>query len=218
MAVIDHTHPESVRLQRWLGKNRYNGAYYYSVEIGKYFIPTIETDRNWITVSAGDEGMDHSIVFVHETLKGDLSYTKYEHLFGFGDMVYVVCIPGMVGQFSRFGKTVYLPLSVDVRYVERFRREKDRDTAFAGRDEWRQGISFPDGTDILGMCPRDELLSEMARYRTVYAECRTAIEAKILGCDVVRYHPLFKDAPDWEILDSRDAARMLQRMLDEIDG
>ena len=214
--VIDHNDEAYIKKRKWLGKNGFNGAHYYSCEIGQYFIPTIETDRNWITVGT-DRGLDHSIVFVHETLSGKDSWKKYEHLFGFGDVVYVVCMKDMVKQFEPFGKTLYLPISVDVPYVEQFRCKKDRDTTFAGRDEWKEKGVLPKGIDSLGMCPREELLSEMARYRTVYAECRTAVEAKVLGCEVVKYHPLFKNE-SWEIFDSRDAAKMLGEMLEEVDG
>ena len=215
MQIIDHNGREAKRLQKWLGKNRYNGAYYYSVEIGKFFIPKIRTRRNWVTVGT-KQALDHSIVFVHETLSGPDCWRKYEHFFKCRDVVYVVSVRDDLEQFEPHGHAVYLPLSVDTKYVEKFKREKDRGTAFAGRDEWRQGIEFPDGIDYIGMVPREELLSEMARYRTVYAECRTAIEAKVLGCDVVKYHPLFAGEP-FDVLDSRDAARMLQALLDEVD-
>lgn len=213
--IIDHNCRESRRLQKWLGKNRYNGAYYYSVEIGKHFIPRIKTRRSWVTVGT-KQPVDHSIVFVHETLSGPDCWRKYEHFFGCRDVVYVVSVRDDLPQFEPHGHAVYLPLSVDTEYVRRFRRAKDKEAAFAGRDEWRDGIEFPDGIDYLGMCPRDELLAQMARYRTVYAECRTAIEAKVLGCDVVKYHPLFTGEP-FDVLDSRDAARMLQGLLDKVD-
>lgn len=219
--VINHEHPESVKLRSKLGKYRFNGALYYSEEITKYFIPTVKTDRVWVTIRAGEAFADHSIVFVHDVF---YSLEKYEYTFKYDDVVYVVSMPDMVDIYKEHGKVIYLPLSVDVPYVEQFKREKDRDTAFCGRDEWRTGfrnkkpVEFPPGTDFLENIPREQLLSEMARYRNVYATCRTAIEAKVLGCNVLPYHFRFPDTGQWQIYDSRDAARDFQRLLDEADG
>lgn len=218
--VIDHTHPESVRLQGAIGNHRWNGAYYYSVEIVRHFVPNVETDRNWITIRAGDVCMDRSIVFVHDIWKFE---EKYGYTFPYKDMVYVVSMPDMLKRVAKYGKVVYLPLSVDVAEVEAYRRDKDRDLAFFGRTEWRMNwlngaFEFPPETDFVGMVPREELLAEMARYRRVYAVCRTAIEAKILGCEVLPFHPRFPDPAQWQVIDSRDAARMLQEELWRIDG
>ena len=58
----------------------------------------------------------------------------------------------------------------------------------------------------------------MARYRNVYAIDRVAIEAKVLGCSVLPYDRRFPDPNFWEVIDSRDAAKMLQGILDDIDG
>lgn len=66
--IIDHT--SKSYLERWnaLGANRFNGAYYYSKEIVENIIPRVKTDRNWITINAyNNEGIDHSIVFMHNT-------------------------------------------------------------------------------------------------------------------------------------------------------
>lgn len=218
--IIDHTHPESVRLQNSIGKHKWNGAYYYSVEVVQHFIPNIVTDRNWITIRAGEVCLDHSIVFVHDIWRFE---EKYGYTFPYEDIVYVVSMPDMLERVGRHGKVVYLPLSVDVQYVERFKREKDRKLGFFGRTEWRENwlqgaFEFPKGTDFVGMVPREELLWTMARYEQAYAVCRTAIEAKILGCEVLPFHQRFPDVSQWEVIDSRDAARMLQSKLDEIDG
>lgn len=218
--IVDYRHPEAVRLRKRLGKHKYNGAYYYSVEISKHFIPNIKTDRNWVTIHAGNVCMDHSIVFVHDVWKWE---EKYAYTFRYRDIVYVVSMPDMVDGVSKHGKVVYLPLSVDVEEVSAYRRSKDKGTAFFGRTEWRENwlqgaFRFPEGTEFVGMVPRSELLSEMARYESVYAVCRTAIEAKVLGCEVLPFHPRFPDPNQWEVLDSREAAKMLQAGLDRIDA
>ena len=214
--IIDHTHPEYVAARERIGRNKYNGAYYYSEEITRFFIPTIETDRSWITIKAGEEKADHSIVFVHNNRNFEGAYS---YLFDLEDVVYVVGLPDMVEQVAPYGKVIYLPLSVDVSYVERFRKKrKMKDTAFVGRRETRRDWEFPKGTDFVEMLPRHQLLWEVSKYRRVYAIGRCAIEARILGCEILPFHPRLPDVSLWQILDSRDAAKMLQAELDRLDG
>lgn len=221
MTVIDHNHPESIRLRNGLGLNRYNGAYYYSLEIGRYFIPNIRTDRNWMTIRAGEACLPHSIVFVHDLFNFD---RKYGYTFGYEDMLYVVGVPDMLDDVKRHGKGIYLPLSIDTEYVKQFRREKDREACFAGRREWRdgstlsKGVKLPAGIDYVEMLPREQFLTEMARYRIVYAETRSMIEARVLGCEARHYHPRFKGTDVGDVLDSLQAAEILQGLLDEVDG
>lgn len=214
--IIDHTHPEYIKARNKLGRNKYNGAYYYSKEIVERIIPLVNTDRNWLTIKAGDNAIDHSIVFVHNNrnFEGPYSYLK-----PYKDMIYVVGLPDMVEPASKLGKAIYLPLSVDVAYVEQFKRKrKTKKRAFVGRKETRRDWKFPEGTDLVELLPREELLTEMAKYKEVYAIGRTAIEAKILGCKVLPFHPRLPDPELWQILDNTEAAAMLQKKLDIIDG
>ena len=117
---------------------------------------------------------------------------------------------------KHLGKTVYLPLSVDVEDVKRYRREKDRYIAFVGRRAKRGGRLF-DGADLIENMPRPELLTQMARYQKVYAVGRTAIEAKVLDCEVLPYDDRFPDPSRWKIYDTLDVVPLLQRELDIID-
>ena len=213
--IIDHTHPKYVERRNRLKADFYNGAYFYSVEICKNMIPIVETDRNWITVRAGDEAIDHSIVFVHDI---DSFERTYRYLTAYKDIIYVVGHPDMIRRAEAFGKTIYLPLSVDVDYVKQFRTEKTRDTAFAGRKAIRDGLQLPEGIDYIECRPREEFLAEVAKYRKIYTITRGAIEAKILGCEVLSFHKRYPDPDLWQILDNKDAAKMLQRELDKIDG
>lgn len=201
-----------------LGGSRYNGAYYYAREIEANIIPNVPTDRSWMLVNVEGEGCDHSIVFVHNNLHPEI----YAWLGRFDDLVLVCGVPETCAAMSAYGRAVHLPLSVDVPYVESFRRDKDRGTAYVGRASKRMGegasIMFPRGTDHIEDMPREMLLSEMARYERVYAVGRCAIEAKVLGCEVLPYDPRFPDPSVWKVLDNRDAARMLARELEAIDG
>ena len=213
--IIDHTDERYIKRRDSIGLHRYNGAYYYSKEIVKNIIPNVKTDRHWITVKVPGEGFDHSILFVHDNV--DFERT-YEYMLQYDDVLYVVGLPDMIEIAEKYGRTIYIPLSVDIEYVETFKREKDRGTAFAGRDEWRGGLHFPQETDFVEMLPREQFLSEMARYENIYAVSRAAIEAKILGCNVLPFHPRFPDPELFKVIDNKDAAKLLQRELDAIDG
>lgn len=218
--IIDHNREDYKRARDRIGVHRWNGAYYYSREIVENIIPRVETDRNWITIKAGEEGRNHSVCFVHNNIAFEKSYAFMRE---FDDVVYVVGLPDMVDKASAFGETIYLPLSVDVEYVKQFRTKKTKDTAFVGRPDIRPrikkeyGVELPAGIDFLEGLPREELLAEMAKYRKVYAIGRTAIEAKVLGCEVLSYHPRVPDPEMWQVLDNSEAAEILQRELDRID-
>ena len=212
--IVDHNHPKYREKWRSYGKNRFNGAFYYSLEISKLIIPKIRTDRDWVLVNQNGCAFDHSVVFIHNNI-----YTKnYDWLSKYDDLVLVCGVPSTCEKVSHLGRAIYLPLSVDVEYIEKFSCGKTKDVAFAGREEKRLCYSFSESVDILEGMPRPQLLSEIAKYRSIYAVGRTAIEAKVLGCEVLPYDPRFPDPSVWRVIDSSEAAAMLQVMLDEIDG
>lgn len=214
MITITHEHP-LYRL-RWStsGKNRYNGAYYYSQEIVENIIPRIETDRNWITVNVEGVGCDHAIVFVHNN-----NYPEhYEWLKRYKDIILVCGVPETVDKVKHIGRAIYLPLSIDVDYVKQFETEKTKDAAYVGRPSKKRGTCLPDGIDYLEGMKRDDLLRAMAEYKTVYAVGRCALEAMALGCEIKPYDPRYPDVSIWKVIDNKDAAEILQKELDQIDG
>ena len=209
--IFSHESPE----YRDNVRNKNHGAFYYSEEIVKYFIPTIKTNRNWVTVGYDGKCFDHSIVFAHSNL--------YPHVYGyleqFNDLILVCSWYQQMEAVKQWGKPVFLPMSVDVEYVKQFRREKDRDICFAGRmEKCTDELRYTPGLDFISECSREKLLTEMARYRRVYAIDRVAIEAKILGCEVLPYDKRFPDPDFWRVIDSREAAVMLQDILDKVDA
>lgn len=213
--IIDHDNKRY--RSRWAraNANRFNGAFYYSKEIVKNIIPRVITDRNWITVNTyGNPGCDHSIVFIHNNLHPE----NYSWLSKYRDVVLVCGVPETCEKVAHLGKAIYLPLSVDVRMVKRYLCDKDKEAAYAGRSVKFRGLSLPEDCEIIGDLPRTKLLPEIARYKRVYAVGRTAIEAKILGCEICAYDPRFPDPSIWEVLDNKDAAKMLQKELDKIDN
>ena len=214
--IVSHDTPEYRRRWEGSGSNKWNGAFYYSKEIVSNIIPRVDTDRNWVTVNQPGLAFDHSIVFVHNNLHPE----HYEWLSLYKDLVLVCGIPETCPKVEHLGKTVYLPLSVDVEYVSKFIRPKKKSVAMVGRPaKINMGAvaNAPHHVDVLSELPRQYLLEKMALYRAVYAVGRTAIEARILGCDVLPYDERFPDPSIWKVLDNREAAEMLQKHLDELD-
>lgn len=213
--IINHSHRAYQRMWDCAGANKWNGAYYYSKEITQNIIPNVDTDRNWITVNIQGYGCNHSIVFVHNNLHPE----KYEWLKRYGDVILVCGIPETVEKVSHITKAIYLPLSIDLEYVKQFRRESRTGTAFIGRPGKRKmsGVNLPSGIDIIEAMPRQELLKKMAGYENVYAVGRTAIEAKALGCNVLPYDSRYPDPEIWQVLDNKEAAKILQAEIDKID-
>ena len=217
--IIDHTHPLYAAKLRSLGEDKYNGAYYYSKEIVKNIIPNVKTDRNWVTIRLANykDHPDHSIVFIHNNRNPNY----YEYLRNYKDCILVCGLPSTVENMKFFGKAIYLPLSVDVENVKKYRSLKFKDSAFAGRlikISKAYHAPVPKECDILTGMSQPKLLKEMAKYRKIYATGRTAIQAKILGCEIGVHDPNFPDPSIWKVIDNRQSARLLQQMLDEIDG
>lgn len=222
--IFSHEHPIYKRARERVGKSKWNGAYYYSVEICDRIIPKVKTDRSWVTVNFKDPraACDHAIVFVHNHRNCPECYrwlTKYD------DLIFVCSEQADIPKLEKMGREhgkkwrgIILPLSVDVKYVEQFRREKTKDVAFCGRKQRQEGQTFPEGTDFVCNVPRRQLLTKMAGYRKVYATDRCAIEALILGCEILPFDPKHPDPEKWQVLDNEEAAEILQMKLDLIDG
>lgn len=205
--IISHEHP------LYPQKEQHNGAYHYSKAICDFFIPTIETDRNWITINIPNKAVNHSVVFIHSN-KG---CAKYEFLHEYQDLVLVCGVPNTIPKVNHLGRAIYLPLSIDTEYVSKFKRKKTKEYAYVGRPEKRDGVMFPEGTDFIENLPREELLRELAKYKKVFAVGLCALEALCLGCEVLPYDDRYPDPSIWRVLDCRDAAKLLQTKLDIID-
>ena len=208
MKIFSHESPEYVK-----GNYGINGANLYSGEIVKYFIPNIKTTRNWVTINLQGYAFNHSIFFVHNNLKPEI----YEWLKEYKDVILVCSQPETMERVKEYGYPIYLPLSVPVDYVKQFRVEqKTKVKAYAGR-KVKYASRNARNCDKLQDLTHEELLTEMAKYHYIYAVGRTAIEAKILGCKILKYDPRFPDTNRWKILDSMDAVKILQKELDEAE-
>ena len=213
--VIDHNHTAYRAKWQNAGPNKFNGAFYYSKEIVKNIVPNVETRRNWITVNVQGVGCDNAIVFIHNNLHP----SRYDWLKKYNNLVLVCGIPETCEKVAHLGTPIYLPLSIDTEYVKQFRvEEKTKEVAFVGRRSKKTLGEIPKGIDHLSGMRRQLLLPKMAEYETVYAVGRTAIEAKCLGCKLKAYDKRFPKVSFWKVVDNKDAAKMLQRELDRIDG
>ena len=189
-----------------------NGANIYSQLICKFFVPNINTDRNWVTVNVG-KCLDHSIVFIHSNIN---TAKKYAFLEKYKDLILVCSQVSTMKAVEKFGKAVYLPLSIDTNYVRSFEQlNKERLVCYAGR---RGKIGYDllkeNHVDILCDLPHDKLLQRMAYYHYVYAVGLTAIEAKCLGCNVLVYDDRFPDPSVWKVKDCMDMIPELQKIID----
>ena len=212
MAVRGIYEPEYIMRRMKLGNSRYNGAYYYAKEIQHNMVPLIDTDRDWVLLN-NIGCTDGAIVFVHNNLHPE----NYDWLSEYDDLVLVCGIPETVPKVAHLGHAVYLPLSVDVAEVERFKLPKKTcDVAFFGRKS--KGQAVPQGVRYITGMERDFALHQVAQCRRVYAVGRCAIEARVLGCKILPYDPRFPNPRRWKVLDNKEAAEMLQEKLDAIGG
>lgn len=212
--IISHEHPDYQFRWKHSAENRWNGAFYYSREIVDNIIPKVTTERNWVTINIPERGCSNSIVFIHNNQNPEL----YKHLLRYTNMVLVCGIPETVPKMEWLGKSIYLPLSIDIEDVRQYRTRKTKGTAFVGRPNKREHYRFPRGTDFLEGMPRPLLLERLAEYRRAFAVGRCALECLALDVEVLPYDERFPDPSRWQLLDNSEAAEILQKKLDIIDG
>lgn len=212
--IIDHNNLMYLKQWQYARAHRFNGAYYYSREIVDNIIPNVKTDRNWITINAKGVPLNHSIVFVHDNLKPQVAYLW---LANGRDLIMVCGVESTMEKVKHFGIPIYVPLSIDVDYVSKFKTEKTKDIAYVGRRGKPGTERLPEGIDYISGMKRIDLLRELAKYKKVYAVGRCALEAKALGCEVLPYDSRYPDPSVWKVLDNKDAAKILQKELDKID-
>lgn len=221
--IIAHSSPGYIKLRKKLKMGKYNGCYYYSKEIVDNIIPRVKTWRDWNTVGRDLDGMhDHMIVFLHD----NATPWHYGWLKNYDDLVLVCSSKYTMDSVKYSGHTIFLPMSVDTEYVKKFRTEKTKDTCFVGnvwvKENLRgitdtQNLALPDNIDFFSDLPREELLKELAKYRKAMCIDRCAIEAKVLGCELIDIDTRYSVDNVGDVLDNSQAARILQKKLDEID-
>lgn len=192
-----------------------NGAHIYSQLICKYFVPNIKTNRNWVTINCG-KAVDNSIVFIHSNLNTE---KKYAFLKDYKNLILVCSQKSTCKAVENLGKTIYLPLSIDLDYIKSFRcNTKDRQCCYAGRKGKCDMDSLPKQIDYLYDMSHEELLYRMAHYHYVYAVGLTALEAKALGCNVLPYDQRFPDPQVWVVRDTKQMIPEFQKALDNLEN
>ena len=215
--IIDHNHPGYKKLRRKTGRGKYNGCYYYSKEIVENIIPRVKTWRGWNTVGKDVEGMcDHMIVFLHD----NSTPWHYEWLHKYDDFVLVCSSKYTRDSVKYSGHTILLPMSVDVEYVRQFKTEKTKDTCFVGNVWVKDNLAseLTGKVDFFRPMKREKLLKKVAKYRRAYAIDRCALECKALGCELLEIETRYHCDGVGELVDNREAAVMLQKELDKLDG
>ena len=210
------SHENEAYKEKWnrLGANRWNGAYFYSKEIVERIIPNVNTSRNWVTVNIKGMCADHSIVFIHNNNRPQ----NYEWLSRYKDLILVCGVPSTVEKVAHLGKAIYIPISIDRAFVEQFKTKKTKGTAYVGRQPKRKDMKFDDDVDFIEGLPRVELLKRMAMYKNIYAVGRTALEGKVLGCNILPFDERYPDTSLWKAYDNLTMAKRLQKAVDEIDS
>ena len=218
--IIDTTDPNYIAYKKIFhpnGSGMHNGAYYYSKEIVENIIPYVNTKRPWDTLGMKHlRSADHAIVFIHHNRSHDRVYSWLRR---YKDLVYICATP-ITYEWAKQqlnGHAIYLPLSIDVSYVEQFKAPKTKDTCYMG-NRWafkrKYENSLPDNVEFPPPnMPREELLKWVAPYRKCYAIGRCALEAKILGAEILPFYPIFPDPSFWKVIDNREAATILQDKL-----
>lgn len=217
---VDNLQYRSYRKAFSLG--RHNGAYYYAKEIEKNIIPLVKTDRNWDCLGMKfTNHFDHSVVFLHHNLNFS---TTYKWLNRYNDAVLVASSWATYAAAQDAGhKVIYVPLSIDVGFVEQFKTKKTKQACYAG-NRWKFKLDdlkkyIPDGVDFPpDDLPREELLRFIAPYHECYCIGRCALEARVLGCEIKVCDSRYPDPTYWEVLDNKDSAKILQRELDKVDN
>lgn len=212
--IIDHNNMFYRKRWEHAGEHKFNGAYYYSKEIVKNIIPYIKTNRSWVTINVPVPRVDNAIIFVHDNLQPEknMSWLGYSR-----DLILVCGVKETMDKVRHLGTPIYLPLSVDVRYVKQFETEKTKDTAYVGRRDKPGTENLPEGVDFITGLRREDLLKELAKYKKVYAVGRCAIEARVLGCEILPFDDRYPDPSIWKVIDNKDVVKILQAEIDKID-
>ena len=200
------------------GIQRNNGSYWYAKELEEIILPSIDGNLFIITAGASlyrpHEVPDGAVIVCHDNRTSAKSYGRF-----FGKNILWVCSKHSTTEIMRsYGeKAAYVPLSIDTKYVKRFKRKKTKEVAYVG-NAWAFKKSYleslPDDVVRLNNLERDDLLREMSKYKHVIAEGRCLMEAQTLGAsgEIPKYDNL--EAVFVKPLDSRDAIPYWRLALD----
>lgn len=211
--IIDHTNRFYTNIQP-------NGALIYSMNIVKNIIPNVKTDRNWVTIDC-KQCRNYSIVFIHS----NVNLEKYEYLKHYEDLILVTSQKTTQQELKKLGYAdhiIFLPLSIDLDETLKYKVKEPHNrngSCYAGRPNKPDVDSLHLHNDIvfLSNLTHADLLRKLNYFKKCYAVGLTAIEAKVMGCEIIPFDRRFPDASVWKIRDGKDMAKELQKKLDRID-
>lgn len=201
---------------------KHNGLWYYAHTIVDKIAPLLDTKRPIDAIGKQTCGcVDDAIVFIHSNINTEETYgwlRRYNNLI-------MVCncqaTADALHKMFPYDHQIVLPVSVDVEEVLSHKHKKDQEECYAGNmwDFKKPDIErlVPPTAHRFGVMPREQLLDVISRYKKVYAVGLTAVEARILGAEIGVCDSRFPDPDYWQPLDYKDAAKMLQQKIDEID-
>lgn len=196
---------------------KYNGLYYYSQTFEKYIVPKVNTDRPWHLIGLKSCGGENNmIVLVHDNLHPD---KVYSYLRKYTNTVCICNTRDSAEAVSKYSYSIFLPTCVEIEEVRQFGKgvKKDQDACFAGnpwpalRDEIEQFV--PPWVHRFGPMPREQFLPILAHYKNVYAIGVTAVEARALGCNILKRRAKF-EPEDFPLFDCKDAVKCIEHALD----
>ena len=219
----DYNNPNYIALRKQLEFNgRFNGAWYYSHTICDKIAPLIKTKRTIDSIGKQTCGCeDGAIVFIHANTGVE---DNYAWLSRYKDLILVSNNDATTEILSKMfpqSHAITVPVSVDVEEVLTHNHEKEYEACYAG-NLWGFKLEdvkkyVPEEVPKFSNIPRYDLLEIISRYKNVYAVGITAVEAKVLGCNILVCDHRFPDPEYWQPLDYKDAAKILQAKIDEID-
>lgn len=197
-----------------------NGALIYSMNIVKNIIPNVKTKRNWVTIDT-HRCFDNSIVFIHS----NVNIERYEYLKDYKNLILVVSQHETVNKLKEAGyadHVIYLPLSIDLDETLKYKNTKQHfrgGYCYAGRPDkpYVDGLRLDKNIVFLTKLTHPALLERLNDYKYCYAVGLTAIEAKLMGCTILPFDRRYPDTRVWQVLDGKQAAKMLQTKIDAID-
>lgn len=215
--IQDHTTKEYLRARRRLSRGKFNGALFYSKEIVESFIPNIETDYHWQTINH-QKAPDHCIVFVHS----NNALGRYDYLLKYKDIILVCSTNHSVSQLQKRGhkQVIYVPLSIDTDYLDKFKCEQKNGTVACG-NVWAFTQSMKDFFRLNKIkhyhdIPRVSLLEIIGKSEKVFAIGRTAMEAIYLGAEVIQPEKEYPVEKYDTYFSQSDAIKIMQKELDKL--
>lgn len=209
MKILGTQTPKFTSWHAKQGAGKNNGAYWYSKEIEEIILP--EINANVVIITAGAtlykpwELPDHLIIVCHDNRT---TRQSYGHLFN-KKALWICSKESTVQTLSSYGeKGIYIPLSIDMEYVKQFKAKKTKNIAYVG-NPWGFKRSYLNSLHKnikqLNGLEREDLLREMAKYKSVIAEGRCLMEAQTLGAkgEVPKYENI--EAVFVKPFDSRNA-------------